>query len=356
MLGKQLQDGFTKSDLVLHTGFLFWPVNSLRECAGWLCGTYVRLESLDYPELLTKGRLARRHHRTALKGEEVADIEITDSEVDHSYLWHENLAAALEAERVLYETYQLDEQRYCDPQALVYGDKAEAALMEFTNLDTGNTQQAAGFIEKYGAFDSLELSVDGLVLPSLPWEVQQFCNDCLRPKNPRERREPFAIPLDQFWETHKDILGLWKFANALSARKEHAVREECERRRPTFEFRGETDWLAVGKAVLSADLSASLNSSAFRPPRLLLHDRDGQFLALTLCRTVRSALYVQLLTAIVSQKEHRRCLRCRGYFIPKVQSQKYCKGKCQNIAKVRRSRDKRNKQEALTGQPNAHSG
>lgn len=337
---QQLHDGF-KSDLILHTGFLFWPVNSLRECGGWLCGTYARLENSGHRELLAKGRLSRSHHRDALKSEQVADIEITDSEVDHSYLWHENLGAALEAERVLYETHQLDEQRHCDPQALVCGDKAEAALLEFCNLDPGNTQQAIGFIEKFGAFDSLELSVDGLAIPSLPWEVQQFCNDCFRPKHPREKHEPFAIPLDQFWDTHNDILQLWKFANALSAKKENAVREECERRRPTFEFMGETDWLAVGKAVLSADLSASLNASTAKPPRLLLHDRDGQFIALTLSRTVRSALYLQLLTAIVSVKEHRRCLHCGQYFIPKVQTQNYCKSKCQNVAKVRRSREKK---------------
>jgi len=267
--------------------------------------------------------------------------------VHNSFLWYENLGAAIEAQRVLYETDELDWQQYCDPEALVDGDRAEAAFMEFTNVEPGNIQQAIGFIEKFGAFDEFELSADGLAPSSLPQAVQQFCNDCLRPKDRRERRSPFAISLDQFWETHQDILGLWRFADSLSAKEEGVVREECKHRRSTHEFSGEPDWFAIGKAVLSADLSASLNTSASKPPRLLLHNRDGEFIALTLCRTVRSALYVQLLTAIVSQKEHRRCLYCGGYFTPKVKSQEYCKSKCQNIAKVRRSRHKKASQKAL---------
>jgi|SRR5450432_1940 len=336
MTGKQLQSGFAKSELVLHTGFLFWPVKSVQERGGWLCGLYESLQTLPHRELLAKGRLVRKHHRPALKGEEVAAIEITDSEVRNSFLWHENLGAALEAQRVLYETSQLDEQQYCEPRALVYGERAEEALLEFINLEAGNILQAVDFIKKFGEFDLLELNVDDPGFSSLPQEVQRFCSECLR-----ERQDPFAVPLDQFWETHADILELWTFADSLADRKMDAVREECKRRRPTSEFSGEPDWLAVGKAVLSADLSSSLNLSSPRPPRLLLHDRDGQFIALTLCRTMRSSLYVQLLTAIVSRKNHRQCLNCGAYFTPRVESQNYCKSRCQNIAKVRRSRAKK---------------
>lgn len=339
MIDKQLQSGFASSELILHTAFLFWPVKSVEERSGWLCGLYASLSALPHRELLAKGLLVRKHHRPTLKGERVADTEITDPEVENSFLWHENLGAALEAQRVLFETNELDQQRYCEPSALVYGDRAEAALLEFINLEAGNTQQAISFIERFGEFDLLEINVDKPEFSSLPLEVQRFCNECLR-----ERRYPFATPLTQFWETYEEIRRLWKFADSLLARKMDAVREECKRRRPTSEFSGEPDWLAVGKAVLSADLSASLNLSSPKPPRLLLHDRDGQFVALTLCRTVRSSLYVQLLTAIVSQKEHRQCLHCGAYFTPRVESQNYCKRRCQNIAKVRRSRAKKDKQ------------
>jgi hypothetical protein len=302
---------------------------------------------LNHRELLAGGRLTRRHHRAALKGEEIDDIEVTETEVEHSYLWHEDLGAAMEAERVLHETYQLDLQQFCDPQALVYGGKANAAFLEFINLKPGDTQQAIGFIEKFGAFDMIELAVDDPEFFSLPREVQQFCRACLHTNTPGERCQPFATSLDQFWKTQEDIVGLWRLADHLAARKTDAVREECKLRRPTYEFSANPDWLAVGRAVLAADVSASLNMNSPKPPRLLLHARDGQFIPLTLCQTVRSSLYVQLLTAIVSAKEHRRCLHCNGYFIPKVQSQMYCIGKCQNIAKVRRSRAKKGqKQEA----------
>jgi predicted nucleic acid-binding Zn ribbon protein len=323
--------------LLLHPAFLFLPVTALRYCEGWLCGTFVASETLPHRQLLAKGSLARRHHRRPLKGEQIAEIEITESEVENSFLWHENLGAALEAQRVLFETEAMDEQQYCDPKALVDGDRAKSALVEFINLELGNTNHAISFIKKFGAFDIF----DGNIEVSPPREVQQFCNDCLNTRDPYERRHPYAIPLSQFWDTQQDILGLWNFADSLSKKKQHAVREECKRRRPTVEFSGEPDWFAIGKAVLSADLSASLNASAPKPPRLLLHDRDGRFIAMTLCRTVRSALYVQLLTAIVSVKEHRRCSHCSGYFIPRVQSQTYCGGRCQNVAKVRRSRDKK---------------
>jgi hypothetical protein len=41
--------------------------------------------------------------------------------------------------------------------------------------------------------------------------------------------------------------------------------------------------------------------------RILLHERDGQFIALTLCPTVRSSLYVQLLTAIAQRPREKNC-------------------------------------------------
>src|ERR1700733_438191 len=353
MSGKQLhngnardnREGFPKSNLILHTGFLFWPVKSLEERSGWLCGLYASLPPSSHGELLAKGRLARKPHRRALRGEKVSDIKITDDEAQISFLWHENLGASLEAQRVLYETRELDQQRYLEPTALVYGDRAQAALMEFTNLQTGNTQQAIEFIEKFGEFDLLELSEDDPKFSSLPRDVRRFCNECLHPENRREHHDPFAVPLDQFWDTHKEIVGFWKLADFLAARNMDEVREECRRRRPTSHFTGAPDWLAVGKAILCADLSASLNLSSPRPPRLLLHERDGQFIALTLCPTVRSSLYVQLLTVVVSGKEHRQCLLCGDYFTARVEAQEYCTSKCQNIAKERRSRAKKSKQE-----------
>lgn len=330
--------------LVLHTAFLFWPVTSLEERAGWLCGKYDSLWTLPHRTLLEKGRLERRHHGRRLKGEHAAEVEITDSEVAVSFLWHENLGAALEAQRVLFETHELDAQRYCEPRALVHGERAEAAFLEFINLESGNTDQAMRFIQEFGEFDHLDLDSNDRARPGLvPREVQQFCDECLNPKDPRKRGNPFAVPLRQIWKVQADILGLWKFWNSLSEKKINVIQKECRSRRPSFEFAGDVDWLAVGKAILCADLSASLHTSNQKPPRLLLHERDGKFIALTFSRTVQCALYVQLLSITVSANNYRECLHCQRYFIPTVESQRYCTAKCQNVAKVRRSREKKSR-------------
>ena len=330
------------SSLILHTAFLFWPVAFTHERDGWLCGTYARLEGLGHQEVLEKGRVRRRFQAQGLKGERLGDIRITEPEVNSSFLWHENLTAAVEAQKVLYETDILDFERYCEPRALVYGERAREALLRFINMESGDIEKAIGFVQEFGAFETPGPSLENAMSSNRPPKVQQFWNDCLVGV---DRTDPFAICLDKFWDVQKDILELWSLADSLSERKKDAVSEVCKHRRPDFQFRGQPDWLAIGKAVLAAELSPSLNDSSPNPPRLLLHDREGRFIALTLCRSVRSALYVQLLTEIVSKSQHRRCLHCREYFVPKVKSQRYCKAPCQNVAKVRRSREKKSREQ-----------
>jgi len=328
----------TDFSLVLHTAFLFWPVKCVQESDGWFYGQSETLHTLGHRALLQKGRLDRRHHRQPLKGEQRSEIEVTESEVTQSFLWHENLGAALEAQKVLYETELLDENRYSEPQALVHGDKAKKALIRFINLHSGKTSEALEFVREFGIFDLPDERTTSSAQTVYPRAVREYFEKCSR-----QREDPFATRLDMFWEVQKDVLGLWRFADALAERNQDSIREECKRRRPDFDFGGEPDWKSIGKAILAADLSHSLNRSSPIPPRILLHDREGQFIALTVSRSVRSAMYLQLLVAIVSKYKHRSCLRCRGYFIPETESQKYCSRKCQNAAKVKRFRDKSKK-------------
>jgi hypothetical protein len=126
-------------------------------------------------------------------------------------------------------------------------------------------------------------------------------------------RDPFVLPLDDFWKVRTDILGLWTLAAALNREDADAVRVECCSRRPKSTFQGEPAWLAVGKAILCADLSASLSQGQTNP-RIILSQRDGELYALTVCDTVRSALYLVLLKMVVSHTEHRQCERCGKHF------------------------------------------
>src|SRR5262249_44999779 len=154
-----------------------------------------------------------------------------------------------------------------------------------------DTNEAIRFVKEFGAFDFLEVTDRGFDHPTIPPRIQEFCKTCIKPRPGKERRNPFATPLDDFWSVRNDIFGLWNLAMSIRSKDENSLRTECIRRRPGSNFDPPTDWLAVGKAILSADLSASLNPGKHQP-RILLHDKEGQFVALTLCRTVRSALYL----------------------------------------------------------------
>ena len=288
----------------------------------WVYGTCAKLQSLPYREVLEKGRLGRVRRKRG---------SIPELQVERSYLHHESLAVALEADRILLETDELDMQPFCEPTALVSQERAKEALLALLNLDDGD-EAAVGYMNEFGEFDHLEVSPDKFIDSGIPPAVQQFCKECVQ-----KRQDPYAVSLSHFWSVRTDIEGLWNLALAVDQRDTERARDECTRRRPKSTFDPEPNWLAMGKAILCADLSASLNPGQ-RNPRLILSEKDGKLVALTMGTTVKSALYLQLLDMIVSKTEYKKCPNCKKHFIVTVRRKQYCSEICQNAAKVRRFR------------------
>lgn len=307
----------------LQTTYLFWPVRIASVSEGWAYGTYASLTSLPHRELLEKGRLRWGRRKRGW---------ISESQVERSFIHHEALVRALETDRILLETYQLDSQQFLEPQALVSEERAKEALMAFLNLKHRDDAIAVSYINEFGEFDHLELDGDHFVGSGIPEAIQQLCKQYVK-----KRQDPFAVSLSQFWAVRDHIEGLWKLALAVDQKDSKRARDECIRRRPNSSFDPEPNWLAVGRAILCADLSASLNPGQ-RNPRLILSEKDGKLVALTMSTTVRSALYLTLLDMIVSTTEYKKCPNCKKYFIVTVKRKQYCTEVCQNAAKVRRFR------------------
>jgi hypothetical protein len=289
---------------------------------GWAYGTYVPLQSLPHQELLEKNRLRWGRRTRGL---------ISELQVERSYLHHEALGVALDADRILRETDELDTQQFCEPTALVSQERAKEALLAFINLEDRD-DVAVGYLNDFGEFDHVELDEDKLVGSGVPRAIQQFCKEYVQ-----KRQDPFAVSLIHFWSVRNDIKGLWNLALAVDQKDSQRAHDECVRRRPNSSFDPEPNWLAVGKAILCADLSASLNPGE-RNPRLILSEKEGKLVALTMGTTVRSSLYLTLLDMIVSKTEYKKCPNCKKYFIVTVKRKQYCTEGCQNTAKVRRFR------------------
>jgi hypothetical protein len=257
---------------------------------------------------------------------------ISESQVERSFVQHEGLGMALEADRILLETYQLDSQQFLEPQALVSEGRAKEALIRFLNLKDRDDAVAVSYINEFGEFDHLELDADNFVGSGIPKAIQHLCKQYVK-----KRQDPFAVSLSQFWAVRDHIEGLWKLALAVDEKDSNRARDECIRRRPNSSFDPEPNWLAMGRAILCADLSASLNLGQ-RNPRLILSEKDGKLEAFTMGTTVRSGLYLTLLDMIVSKTEYKECSNCGKNFIVTVKRKRYCTEVCQNAAKVRRFR------------------
>jgi hypothetical protein len=283
------------------------------------------LETLPHRVLLEQGRLQYGHRDRG---------NISEAQVEESFRHHESLGVALEAGRILRETFELDEQQFVEPVALVSENRAKEALLAFLSLESRNDIAAVAYINEFGDFDHLELSEDKLIGSIIPESIQQLCQEYIR-----KRQSPFAVSLSRFWAVRDEIEGLWNLALAVDQKDPQGAKDECVRRRPNSTFDPETNWLAVGRAILCADLSASLNPQQ-RNPRLILCEKEGAIVALTMAKTVRTALYLTLFDMIVSKTEYRRCPNCDRPFIVTVKRKRYCKELCQNAAKARRFRDR----------------
>jgi hypothetical protein len=309
----------------LRSKFLFWPVRVAGVSEGWAYGTYSSLCSLSHRELLENGRL---HRGDSKRG------NISEAQVDASFRHHEVLGRALHANRILLETYQLDEQQFTEPVAIFSEERGKEALLAFENLKDRDDAAAIAFINEFGGFDHLEMDEDRFVGAGIPDSIQKLCAEYVQ-----KQLDPFAVSLPLFWAVRDEIVGLWNLAIAVERKDSQSAQGECIRRRPNTTFDPETSWLALGKAILCADLSASLNPGKGNP-RLILSEKDGAIVAVTMATTVRTGLYLTLFDMIASKTEYRKCLNCGRPFIPGVQRQQFCKKICQNAAKTRRFRDR----------------
>lgn len=306
----------------LQSTFRFWPVSVVGVLDGWAYGTYVTATSLGHRELLEKGHLRRgRRNRGA----------ISEAQVKESFFHHEALGVALEGSRILLETQALDDDQFYEPRVLVSAERAKEALLTFLNLKNGD-DAAVSYINEFGEFDHLDRDKDKFLGPGIPEAIQQLCKQYVR-----KRQDPFAVSLSHFWAVRDEIEGLWNLALAVDLKDSQRARTECIRRRPNSSFDPEPNWLAVGKAILCADLSAGLNPGQ-RNPRLILSEKEGNLVALTMGANVRSALYLTLLDMIVSKTAYKKCRNCKELFIVTVKRKKFCKEVCQNAAKARRFR------------------
>lgn len=216
--------------------------------------------------------------------------------------------------------------------ALVSEQRAKEALLAFVNLEYRNDDVAISYIREFGEFDQLERDQDRFVGAGIPEVIQQFCK-----QHVQKRQTPFAVSLSLFWAVRDEIEGLWNLAVAVDQKDSQGAKVGCIRRRPNSSFDPETNWLAVGRAILCADLSASLNPGK-RNPRLILSVKEGKLVALTMGTTVRTALYLTLFDMIVSKAEYKRCPNCKKPFIVTVKRKQFCTPICQNAAKARRWR------------------
>ena len=321
---------------MLEAAFRFWPIESIHEIGGWAFGAYASLETMPHQELLELGRLgARRRKQGTVRN-------LTKAQVEASFLNHEDLGAALEGRRVLRETFDFYEQPHCEPSALVSKDRAQSALLEFMGLSQANSRAAIEYIKKFGQFSSTGVDENGSFNVDVPLEIRQFWNRCNQPKRGEVRQSPYVVNLEDFWEVRKNIQGLWDLNTALLEKNVEAARVLCVRLRPDFTFHNKTNWLAVGKAVLCSDLSASLNPGRDNP-RLILHERNGKLVLQTMCMNVRATLYLLLLESVLSGTGYKRCANknCGMYFMA-VKGKRFHSKRCQNAAKVRSWRERQN--------------
>ena len=313
--------------MIVETAFLFWPVQVLGVTRGWVYGTSEPLETMGMRELLGKNRIRFGRRRRGL---------ISGAQAEEAFLHHEDLGTSAETRRILLETAELDRQRYCEPAALCDGHRAREAFQQFVNLEDRRSEDAVDFIQAFGLFDYLERKGDRFVgRRGIPAEIQQFCA-----QSTAKRQSPFAVSLTEFWSVRDDIIGLCNLASAIARRDVESVKAKCVARRPKSDFRTKANWVAVGKAILCADLSASINPGR-RTPRVVLHEINGKLVALTMGTTVRSALYLTLLNMIVSKTACRICPNCKKRFVVLGRpDRKFCTDRCRNANKVRKWRDR----------------
>jgi len=303
---------------------LFWPVRMLGSRDGWLFGSYEKLSSLSHEDLLDHGRFQWRRGKWGL---------FTKRQIEDSFRHYESLGVAMERTGCLIEVFQLDEQQFTDRVAIVSEDRARKALIKFLNLADRDEKAAVGFIEEFGCFDYLALQDGKFVGARIPEWLQEILQDLDR------EEDPFATSLVHFWAVRDDIKELWDLLLAIDRNDPEATRLQCIRRRPNSTFDTRTDWVGLGKAILRVDVSIMLNSE--EPPRVILWEKQGATVALTMAKSVKSGVYLSLLNLIASKTLSDKCPNCGDAFLVTAKRKKYCTDACQNAAKAKRSRERK---------------
>lgn len=270
-------------------------------------------------------------------------MAVADKQIKDSLARHETLFTALDSRIPLEETALFEESRFMEPESFVHEKRGREAFLDFLNLAEGDDDRAIQYMRTFGAFDELRIENGNVVDFNIPEPIQQFCKMATR-----ELRSPYVIRLSSFWAVRDELKGLRDLSLALEKKKLGEIQSHCTRRRPEEDYGPGTDWMALGRSILCADLTSSLNPQGHRNPRLCLAVKDGQLMAMTMGKSVRSALYLTLLQMIISKTQYRRCLRCKKHFVPRTSGgkpQKYCPGgACQNAAKAKRFRIKAKKE------------
>lgn len=336
MTALQQLHSVTRSSVVLEPIFRLWPIELIQEAQGWAYGSFAVLHSMPHIEVLKRGRLGKiRQTRGVVR-------ELTKAQVQASFLHHEALGNALDTQRLLRETGELYDLPFCDPNPLVSKDRAEIALLRFMQLPLRDPNQAIEFIREFGQFSNDEVDEKGIVNGDVPPEIREFCRRCH--EGPQSKRKvPFVLDLREFWDVREKIQGFWDLNTALLKKHIDGARLLCARLRPDCSFPDRANWLAVGRAILCADLSASLNPGR-NNPRLILHQKNGKLVLQTVCMNVRVALFFVLLEKVLSGTGYRRCANedCGMYFV-EVRGKKFHSLACQNLAKVRSWRGRQKK-------------
>jgi hypothetical protein len=199
----------------------------------------------------------------------------------------------------------------------------EEALVDFVNLNPEDVHKIAGFIRKYGLFSDGDRDTKA----SHPEKVKEYCQ-----KSAQSRLTPFATDVASVRDTQKRVAAMLKLARARGkGEREIAFGEfmkvnpdlgKAVRRRHPQDFE---------KRLLSYYVTQGL---ALVP--LGLEEQHKKMVAVAMTADVRSALYVALLSHIVSGTELKSCARpgCNKLFVVTRKNKKFHSLECQNLASI----------------------
>jgi predicted RNA-binding Zn ribbon-like protein len=206
----------------------------------------------------------------------------------------------------------------------------EDALVDFVNLNPQDIHQIVEFIRLYGLFSF----GDVVGMAGHPDDVKAYWK-----KAKQLGRTPFATNLAPFRDYRERVGTMLKLARSRGKRERDAAFQEFLKiNRGLGELMRRTHPQDFEKQLLSYYVSQGLASVA-----LGVAPHRRKMVAVALAPDVRSALYVALLSSIVSGTKLMTCARtgCTNLFVVARSDKRFCTTRCQNLAKVKRYRKRR---------------